>query len=119
MRWQTAKISVSHGSSGLKQILFFFLLLCFLVAFTPGFANQLTDPSHPQREHPWDDPCDGGWNKSFVDPPGTCDFLMLPVGLDLKIIIHMQPAMQKQDLEKRKVYGPSEKNRGHLLIFIR
>ena len=108
MRGLNSRISGNHGSSWRKPILLF-SLLCFLVAFNLSFANGPTNPSTPNLEHPWDDLYHSEREQVPVDPPGPNNFLILPLGVGSKIIIHVQPAAQKGNLGRDKVYGPSEK----------
>jgi hypothetical protein len=117
MKRHISKISGSHGSSWLKPILLFLLLLCFLAAFNLSFADGPLDPQN--LEHPWDDLPHAEKHRSSPTSGRTYDPLMLPLGVGLRIIVHVQPVIQKENLGASKVFAPSEKNRGHLFVFIR
>jgi hypothetical protein len=119
MKWHSSKISGNHGSSWLKPILPFLLLLCFLVAFNLSFADGPLDSNPQNLEHPWDDSPHAEFHRSSTASTGTYDPVMLPLGVGLRIIVHVQPVTQKEDGGAGKVFAPSEKNRGNLFIFIR
>ncbi len=115
MRWFNSKAFGSHGLFLLKRILLFSILLCFLAAFNLSFADEATDPE-PEWEHPWDDMCGTEGNQN---PPETGGMLLFQFGFDSWIIIHLQSAGYGDDVEEEKVFGPSEKNHGNLLIFVK
>ena len=107
MRWLNSKAFGGHRFFLLKQILLFSVILCFLVTFNLSFA-----------EHPWDDLHNSESDQGSEEPPEADDVLMLQFGFDFWIIIHLQSAGQKDGFQEEKAFGPSEKNRGHLLILI-
>lgn len=119
MRWLNSKVSGGHRSSLLKRILFFLVILCFLVAFNFVFVGDATEPEPEDGEHPWDDFCNTDWNQSPSDSTETDYFLTFPFGFGSGIIFHMRSAGQDYGLGEGKVFGPAQKNRGRLFIFIK
>jgi hypothetical protein len=118
MMWLNSKLSGGHRSSMLKQILFFAFILCFLVAFSLSFAGD--DGGQPEDgEHPWDDLCNTDWNRTYSDTTETDEFLTFPFGCGSGFIFHMQSPVQDGGWEQGKVFGPAQKNRGYLFIFIK
>lgn len=120
MRWLNSKASGGHRFLLAKRILLFSVILCILVAFTPGFADDLTDPD-PDWEHPWDDLDHQNPDGSNPDDPReTNDILVLQFGAsDFWVIIHLRSAGQKDGFERDKAYGPTQRNRGHVLMLIK
>jgi hypothetical protein len=55
MRWLNLAEFDGHKLSLLGRILLLSFILCLLVAFTPGLAEETYDPDDPVCEHPWDD----------------------------------------------------------------
>jgi hypothetical protein len=118
MRWLNSKALGGHRFFLLKRILLFSVMLCFLVVFNLSFADELTDPDDPDWEHPWDDLCNTG-SQNPDDPSDTDNVLIFQFGFDFWIIIYPQAPGQKNGFEEEKAFGPTEKNRGHLLIFVK
>jgi hypothetical protein len=118
MMWLNSKALGSHRFFLLKRILLFSILLCFLAAINLSFADEVTDPE-PEWEHPWDDMCGTDWNQNPQNPPETGGMLLLQFGFDSWIIFHLQSVGQGNDFGEEKILGPSEKNCGNLLIFVR
>jgi hypothetical protein len=122
MRWLNSTAFGGHGFFLMKRILLFAVILCVLVAFTPGFADDLTDPGGPDWEHPWDDldhqTSDGS---STDDPPEAVDVLVLQLsGSGLWIVVHFQAAGQSDGFMMEKPSRASEKrSRGHVFMLMR
>jgi len=119
MRWVNSKALGDHRFFLLKRILLFSVMLCFLVVFNLSLADELTDPDGPDWEHPWDDLYYNGSQQNPDDPSDTDDVLTFQFGFDFWIIIYPQTPGQKNGFEEEKAFGPKEKNRGPLLIFVR
>ena len=122
MRWLNSRASGGHGFFLMKRILLFAVILCILVAFTPGFADDLTDPGGPDWEHPWDDlDHEKPEGSSGDDPPEADDVLVLQVtGSGLWIVIHFQAAEQSDGFIMEKPSRASEKkSRGHVFVLMR
>jgi len=122
MRWLNSKASGRHRFFLLKQILLSSVILCFLIVFNLSFADELTDPSDPNWEHPWDDLCETGTNRipqDLSEADGEDDVLILKLGFGSGIIIYLHSAERDEVFGNRKTFGASQKNRGHLLIFIK
>jgi len=117
MMWLDSKVSGGHRSSLLKRILFLLVTVCFLVAFNFVFVGDATEPV--DGEHPWDDLCNIDWDQSPSDSTDTDDFFMFPFGFGSGFIFHMWYPGQDDGLEEVKVFGPSQRNRGHLFIDIK
>ena len=119
MMWLNSKLSDGHRSFLLKQLLFFSVILCFLIAFNLSFAEELTDPGSTDSEHPWDEVCEHDGDRDPPDPREIDNVLMIKFGFGPWVIIHMQSAEQKDGFGTEKAFRPVEKNRGHLLILIK
>ncbi|MCK4404773.1 MAG: hypothetical protein KAW02_06745 [candidate division Zixibacteria bacterium] len=119
MMWLNSKAFGDHRFFLLKQILLFSVILCFLVVFNLSFADELIDPGSPDWEHPWDDACNTEVEQNPEDPLETDDWLMFQFGFGSWIIIHLKSAGQQDGFGEEKAFGPSEKNRGTLLILIK
>ncbi len=120
MRWIGSTACGDPRFFLIKRILLFSVILCFLVAFNVGLADDLTDPN-PDWEHPWDDldhqDPDG---VSPDDPPHEGDDLVLQFGgFDFWIIVHLQLAPDRDGQEKHKTLGSAQKRRGHVYMLIR
>ena len=55
MRWLNLAEFDGHKLSLLGRVLLLSVILCLLVAYTPGLAEETYDPEDPVYEHPWDD----------------------------------------------------------------
>lgn len=121
MMWLTSKVSGGFRSSLLKQILFFWVILCFLAAFNFVFVGNATDPLPEDGEHPWDDFFHTDCNSTTSDSTGADDFLTFSFGFGSGpgIIFQMWSAEPDGSMEKGEVFGPAQKNRGLLFIFIK
>ncbi len=121
MRWLNSQAFRGHRFLPLYRILFLSVILCFLVAFSPGLADTLIDPTNPAWEHPWDDldhqnPDEsGGHNPSVTD-----NVVVLRLGgWGFWIIIDFHSTSRQADPEKEGPARSSEKNRGHVLMLVR
>jgi len=121
MRWLNTKAQGRHRFLLLQQFLLFSVVLCFLVALSPGLADTLTDPTNPAWEHPWDDlehqnpDGSGGGNPSDTDHVAVLQF----AGSNLWIIIHHPSAPHQASSREKGASGRTEGSRGFVLMLLR
>jgi hypothetical protein len=121
MRWLNIKTSESHRFLLLKRFLLFSIILCFLAALNFSLADELTDPTDPAWEHPWDDldhENAGGGNDQGVDL--TDQVLVLQFGgIHFWVMIGYQTAPSQAQPEMETSSKSVERNRGRVLMLIR
>ena len=121
MRWLNTKASGRRRFLLLQQFLLLWVILCFLVAFSPGLADTLVDPNNPAWEHPWDDlehqnpDGTGGGN-----PPDVDQVLFLQLGgFNLWMIIHHPSTPHQSSSGEKESSRRAEGNRGSVLMLFR
>lgn len=121
MRWLNLQAFRGHRFLPLYRILLLSVILCFLVAFSPGLADDLTDPNNPDWEHPWDDlDHNNPEGNNPDDPTETNDVLLFQLGgSGLWIIIDFHSAPSTAGPEMQRPSRSSERNRGHVLMLVR
>ncbi len=121
MRWLNTKASDSHRFLLLKRFLLFSIILCFLAALNFSLADELTDPTDPAWEHPWDDldhENAGGGNDQGLSL--TDQVLVLHFGgTSFWVMIGYQSTPHQAWLDKERSSGSAERNRGRVLMLIR
>jgi hypothetical protein len=114
MRWLNLAEFDGHKLSLPNRILLLSFILCLLVAFTPGMAEDDYDPDTPVFEHPWDDLERS--NPRQNSPGGSVvtdhDMLIRFGWSGLWVIIDIR-------WEKEKNIEPTERISGSVLLLLR
>jgi hypothetical protein len=121
MRWLNSEAFGRRRFLLLHQFLLFWVILCFLVTFSPGLADTLIDPNNPGWEHPWDDlehqnpDGSGGGN-----PPDVEHVMVLQLGgFNLWVIIQQPSAPNQSSSGEKEVSGRAEGSHGRVLMLFR
>ncbi len=121
MRWLNTKAFGRRRLLLLHHFLLFWVILCFLVAFSPGLADTLNDPNDPTWEHPWDDlehqnpEGSGGGDLPDVDQV----FMLQLGGLNLWVVIHQPSTANLSSSQEKEVSRRAEGSRGYVLMLFR